>query len=143
MYGRGAREAVKALCEELSRHWLMPPDGWVSEYPAKTYIASGQRAGPESFYRQIKELKFYIQPGQISESDKLNAIQFTGTCEFTNSPARVYGDPNAFGPPKWSDWKPSSETVRIEKRNGKWSFASVLGYLTTGTKPADGTISRV
>ena len=141
--GQGDGEAVAFLRQELEKRWLKTPDGWLSEYPAKTYIATGQRAGPESFYRQIKELKFDVEPDDLTESDKLNGIQFRGECRFSHAPKRIYGDPNAFGPLRWSDWTPSNESVRVQKRNGQWSASDGLGYLMSGTKPGEGAVSQL
>jgi hypothetical protein len=141
--GQENPEAVAALNEELARRWLRTPDGWISEYPAKTNVFTGERAGPESYYRQIKELKFNVEPNELSESDKLNGVQFMGLCKFTDAPMRIFGDPNAFGPPRWSEWKPSTEAVRVEKRGGHWLFAGVMGYLVAGTKPSAGTVAQL
>jgi hypothetical protein len=141
--GEGDAEAVKAMNEELAKRWTKTQDGWVSEYPSKTYIATGERAGPESFYRQIKELKFQVQPDEISEADKLNGFQFQGTCQFNPSSVRTYNDPNAFGPPRWSDWHTVQGTVHIDKRKGQWLFSGIQGYLVNGTKPDAGTLSKL
>src|SRR5687767_3547001 len=54
--GHGHGDAVKYLRDELDKRWLKSANGWISEYPSKTFIATGERAGPESFYREIKEL---------------------------------------------------------------------------------------
>ena len=139
--GKGDAEAVKALGDELAKRWLRTADGWISEYPAQTYLATGKRAGPDSFYREIKELKFVLEASGISESDKLNGVQFRGSATFTQAPTRVYGDPNAFGPKKWSEWKGSFETVNVQKVNGRWSFGSNLGYIVEGEKPAAATVA--
>ncbi|HSV12843.1 MAG TPA: hypothetical protein VLI90_01190 [Tepidisphaeraceae bacterium] len=133
--GQGDADAVKAVSDELANHWLKVPDGWISEYPSQTYIATGKRASAESFYREMKALKFYVNADDLSPSDKLNGVQFDGTCQFDPAPTRVFGDPNAFGPKRWSDWHDSSESVRVQKRNGQWTFASNLGYLLEGAKP--------
>ena len=140
--GEGDGDAVKAVSEELAKHWLKTADGWSSEYPAKTYLATGQRAGPESFYRQLKQLKFGVDAEEISESDKLNGIQFRALCQFASTPKRIYGDPNAFGPPRWSDWQSSDESLRVEKRNGKWIFGSG-DFLLSGTKPSESTVGQL
>lgn len=142
MPAQGDAEAVMAMRQELSRHWVRLPEGWISEYPARIRIATGQRDGPESFYRQIKQLKFDVETREISESDKLNGITFRGSCQFTHAPVRIYGDPNAFGPPRWSDWGASDEAVQMEKRNGKWTFGGI-GYMVTGTQPSAATIATL
>jgi hypothetical protein len=141
--GQENPEAVAALNEELARRWLRTPDGWISEYPAKTNVFTGERSGPESYYRQIKELKFNVEPNELSDSDKLNGVQFMGLCKFTEAPMRIYGDPNAFGPPHWSEWTPGTEIVRIEKKGGHWLFAGVMGYVVSGTKPNAATVAQL
>jgi hypothetical protein len=134
--GQGDADAVKAVSDELANHWLKTGDGWISEFPSQTYIATGKRASAESYYRQIKALKFYVDPGELSDSDKLNGVQFAGLCQFDHAPVRTFGDPNAFGPKRWSDWHESDESIRVQKKNGQWSFAGNLGYILEGAKPS-------
>src|SRR5947207_14653854 len=50
--GQGDSEAVKAVCDELAKHWVKTGDGWVSEFPSQVSLATGKRAGPESYSRQ-------------------------------------------------------------------------------------------
>src|SRR5436309_2555419 len=42
--GEGDAEAVKALTDELKKHWLQTPDGWYSEYPSQVSLLTHQRA---------------------------------------------------------------------------------------------------
>ncbi len=141
--GKGDAQAVKALAEELAQRWVRAPEGWVSMYPSQTYLATGKRAGPDSFYREMKELKFEVEAGPLSESDKLNGIQYRGTATFSQTPARIYGDPNAFGPAKWSEWKGSFETVSMQKINGRWGFGNAMGYMVTGEKPGAAELGKI
>jgi hypothetical protein len=140
--GTGDKDAVQAVRDELNKHWLHTADGWFSEFPSKTYIVSGERAGPESFYRQFKQLNFTVEPNDLSDSDKLNGLQFYGTCQFNSPPVRLFNDPNEFGQPHWSAWHPSIESLSVQKKNGKWIVLS-NGYLISGTIPAAGKIAQL
>jgi len=142
--GTGDSDAVKALVDELGKHWLKTADGWVSEYPSRVSMMTGERAGPESFYRQIKALKFSIDNSGLNDSDKLNGVQFEGMAQFENSPIRLFNDPNAFGGPKWSDWHASNESVHMLKKNGQWQMVGTVGgYMVNGTKPSESVVANL
>jgi hypothetical protein len=138
---KGDPEAVKAVSEELAKHWAKSPNGWTSEYPTKVRLGTGERAGPESFYREVKDLTFNVDSETLSESDKLNGVSFRGECDFNSIPYRIYGDPASFGPPAWSNWQASWETLRIEKRNGKWIMGGNMNSWVNGTKPSPETVA--
>jgi hypothetical protein len=143
--GTGDAGAVAAVKDEIAKRWLATPDGFVSEYPSHVMIATGKRADAESYYRQIKELKFEIETIEISESDKLNGVQFRGYCHLKSSPMRFYNDPNSFGGKKWSEWKGSDEATAIAaivKKNGKWDFPTD-SFLVTGAKPSESTVAQL
>jgi hypothetical protein len=142
--GQGDKEAVQAVCDELAKHWVKTPDGWVSEFPSQVSIATGKRAGPESYYRQIKALKFTLEAGEVSASDKLNGLSYRGTGQFETAPVRLYNDPNAFGQPRWSEWHDSNESVFVEKKNGKWNIAGTAGgWMVSGEKPSAAALAKI
>jgi hypothetical protein len=142
--GQGDKEAVQAVCDELAKHWVKTPDGWVSEFPSQVSLATGKRAGPESYYRQIKALKFTLESGEVSESDKLNGVSYRGTGQFDTAPVRLFNDPNAFNQPRWSPWHDSNESVFVEKRNGKWNIAGTAGgWMVAGEKPSAAALAKI
>jgi hypothetical protein len=138
----GDPEAVKVVQDELDRHWVKAGDGWMSQFPAKTNVFTGQRAGPESMYRQVKELKFDLETSELSDSDKLNGVTFRGTCDFHSVPVRVYGDPSAFGPPAWGPWHPSIDNLTVQKVKGKWDVYGT-GWFNTGEKPPQAIVTKL
>lgn len=143
--GTGDIAAVSATRDEIAKRWVATPDGWVSEFPSHIMIGNGKRADAESYYRQIKELKFEIETREISESDKLNGIQFRGYCTLHTSPLRLYNDPNSFGGKKWSEWRGSDEATSIfpvQKKNGQWSFPGD-SFVITGEKPTPATMTQL
>ena len=140
----GDRDAVKAVSDELAKRWTKTSDGWISEFPSKVSLLTGQRSGPESYYRQIKALKFDLETNDLSESDKLNGVQFRGHCQFDPAPVRLYNDPNAFGGPTWSEWHPSNESAVVVKKNGKWDVVGEAGgWIVAGAAPAPGVVAQL
>jgi hypothetical protein len=143
--GTGDSDAVAASRDELAKHWVSTPDGWISEFPSKVFLATGKRSGPESYYRQIKELKFEVESRDLSDSDKLNGAQFRGYCTILSAPMRLYNDPNSFGGKTWSPWKQSdvaTSAFYIEKVKGQWKFNGD-SFAIGGTPPAPATISQL
>jgi len=141
--GTGDPAAVKFLCDELRKHWVATPDGFTSEYPSHVYIATGLRADAESFYRQIKELKFVVETQDLDNADKLNGITYEGYCKFQSSPTRKFNDPNELIGKHWTPWAQSNEeAVRVEKKNGQWSAHS-NSYLVDGTQPTASTLAQL
>jgi hypothetical protein len=142
--GQGDKEAVQAVSDELAKHWVKTADGWVSEFPSQVSLATGKRAGPESYYRQLKALKFTLDAGEVSASDKLNGVSYRGTGQFETAPVRLYNDPNAFNQPRWSEWHDSNESVFVEKRNGKWRIEGTAGgWMVSGEKPAAAALAKI
>ena len=128
-----------------TKRWMATPDGLVSEFPSHVFLATGKRSDAESYYRQIKELKYEIETLEISDSDKLNGVQFRGYCHLKSSPMRLYNDPNSFGGKTWSQWKQSDEATAIAaiiKKNGKWDFPTD-SFLVTGAKPSESTVAQL
>jgi hypothetical protein len=143
--GTGDPDAVNAANAEIAKHWVSTPDGWISEFPSHVYIATGKRSDAESYYRQLKELKYDIQPGELSDADKLNGLQFYGRCVNRASPMRVFNDPNEFIGKKWTEWKQSGEGMAafvVQKKNGQW-ICDGDSYFVTGTKPSDSTVGQL
>ena len=142
--GQGEKEAVQAVCDELAKHWVKTPDGFVSEFPSQVSLGTGKRAGPESYYRQIKALKFSLESGEVSESDKLNGVTYRGTGQFETAPVRLFNDPNAFNQPRWSPWHDSNESVFVQKKNGKWNIEGTAGgWIVAGEKPSTAALAKI
>jgi len=105
------RDAQKAALAELQRHWLKRSDGWT------TAVISGSAYAPERFLRQCRALTVQeLQPGQLSEADKLNGIEWEGQATFKPTSCREAGGDGgmvldgmgSFGPTRqhgqWSPW---------------------------------------
>jgi hypothetical protein len=143
--GTGDPDAVKTVQAEIAKRWVYTPDGWLSEFPSHVYIATGKRADAESYYRQLKQLTFEITADDISDSDKLNGVQFRALCQFKTTPMRIYNDPNSFGGKAWSQWQDSqefAEQFRVLKKSGQWSCTGDC-WLINGDKPGSSTIAQL
>lgn len=126
--GTGDPDALNAIRAELDKHWLKTSDGWVSQYPARETNA----------YRQVKEFKFEINSGELSDADKLNKFEFAGSC-MPEVTIREYGFYERFGTvanTQWSPWKEEFLRIQVSKNDGQWSVKTGIDdWLLTGTKP--------
>lgn len=137
--------AVAAARDEIAKHWVSTPDGWISEFPSHVYIATGKRSDAESYYRQIKDLKFELESRDLSDSDKLNGVQYRGYCTILSAPIRLYNDPNSFGGKTWSPWKQSdvaTSAFYVEKVKGQWKFSGD-SFAISGTPPTPSTVGQL
>jgi len=143
--GMGDAEAVAAVRSEMMKRWVQTPDGWISEFPSQVSLMTGQRAGPESYYRELKSLDFEVQPRDVSDADKLNGLTYRGYVELKSSPMRLFNDPNSFTAKQWSPWKQSEPAVSsfgVRKVKGQWAVYGD-GYPIMGAKPASGTLAQL
>lgn len=141
----GDAEAVTAVRNELLQRWVQTSDGWISEFPSQVSLMTGKRAGPESYYRELKSLDFEVQPRDVSDADKLNGLTYRGYVEMKSSPMRLFNDPNSFTPKQWSPWKQSEPAVSsfgVRKVKGQWAVYGD-GYPIMGAKPASGTLGQL
>jgi hypothetical protein len=143
--GMGDAEAVAVVRSEMMKRWVQTSDGWISEFPSQVSLMTGQRAGPESYYRELKSLDFEVQPQDVSDADKLNGLTYRGYVELKSSPMRFFNDPNSFSPRQWSAWKQSEPAVSsfgVRKVKGQWAVYGD-GYPIIGAKPASGTLGQL
>lgn len=141
----GDAEAVAAVRSEMMKRWVQTADGWISEFPSQVSLMTGQRAGPESYYRELKSLDFEVQTRDVSDADKLNGLTYRGYVELKSSPMRLFNDPNSFTPKQWSAWKQSEPAVSsfgVRKVKGRWAVYGD-GYPIMGAKPTSGTLGQL
>ncbi|MDB5356100.1 MAG: hypothetical protein JWN24_2553 [Phycisphaerales bacterium] len=124
------REAQDAALAEIARHWVKGPDGWTTARTIGTSFA------PDNFLRQYRDIAVEgVNPFDLSESDRLNGVEWTGEVAFKSSPAREAGDPGlAFEGlaglsvnrqrGRWTQWVDyQADTVRLQKVKGKWQVS--------------------
>lgn len=111
------------------------------EFYTKYKVASGYSltmGGDKSYfdngYIQFKEGDYLVKESKVSESDKLNGVEWSGKIIFPSqieTPLRYY----EFESNKWSSWREgpmfysfnmsgtpnSPQTLKFKKVNGKWS----------------------
>ena len=141
MTGTG-KEAADAVMAEIKNHWASNADGWI------TARVSGSAYAPDHFLRELREITVAdVQPDDLSDSDKLNGIDWSGSVTFKQTPAREAGDPgmalDGLSNPsvnrqkgqwcQWVDWQP--DPVRIQKTKGQWQIDEDT-WLLRGTLPA-------
>jgi hypothetical protein len=139
------REAQDAAVAEIARHWVKNADGWT------TARSNGTSFAPDNLLRQYRELAAEsVNPSDLSESDRLNGVEWAGEVTFKPSPAREVGDPGvAFEGlagvglnrqrGRWTQWVDyPADSVRLQKVKGKWQVSQdnnlLRGKLPT---PAD------
>jgi hypothetical protein len=140
--GTGDPDAVKVAQLELKKHWVKTSDGWISAlqyYPYRKYTY----AVPfdELRFLEIRDLSFDITPMDISDTDKLNGIQYHGWCKFADSSVRVFNQGGAAQWNQWADDRDNGYSLDILKVNGQWQIHG--GEMTSGTVPDAQTLARL
>jgi hypothetical protein len=136
------KDAADAVMAEIKNHWVSAPDGWVT---ART---TGSAYAPDHFLRELREITIAdVQPNDVTDSDKLNGIDWAGSVTFKPSPCREAGDPgmalDGLSNPsvdrvrgqwcQWVDWQP--DPVTIYRAKGQWQIDQDT-WLLRGTAPA-------
>jgi hypothetical protein len=138
-----SKDAADAVMAEIKNHWVTGADGWIT---ART---SGSAYAPDHFIRELREITVVdVQPDDVSDADKLNGIDWSGSVTFKQSPCREAGDPGmaleGLSTPtvdrqkgqwcQWVDWQP--DPVRIQRTKGQWQIDQDT-WLLRGTIPTD------
>jgi hypothetical protein len=141
MTGTG-KEAADVVMTEIKAHWVAGPEGWIT---ART---TGSAYAPDHYVRQLREITVVdVQPDQLSDSDKLNGVDWIGSVIFKQSSCREAGDPGMALEgisnhvvsrqrgqwSEWVDWQP--DPVRLQRIKGQWQIDKDT-WLLRGTLPA-------
>ncbi len=133
------KEAGQAVMVEIRKHWTKGADGWITAYN------SGNAFAP-NYLRQLREITVAgVEPSDLSESDKMNGVQWAGEVTFKKGPSREAGDAGPVladwgggvmrGKGRWSQWVDMTpEQIQALKVNGKWQFQQQT-MLLQGTMP--------
>jgi hypothetical protein len=134
-------EAQNAALAEIQKHMIKGPNGWTTER------ISGSAYAPDHFLRQIREIDIdAINANPVSDADKLNGVEWSGTITFKQLAAREAGDAgmllDGLGNPtgsrqkgQWSVWSEyTPEWMQLQKQNGKWVVDDDT-WLLRGTIP--------
>lgn len=121
------RMAKEAVLAEVMNHWVKGADGWIT---ART---TGSPLAPIKFLRQFREFTITsVRQEILSESDKLNGLEWAGEVSFKKAPCREAGEPGILldgvmganltrQRGKWSRWVDfQPEPVRVQKVMGEW-----------------------
>ena len=121
------REAQDAALAELGKHWTKGPDGWT------TAITSGVSVAPDHYLRQFRELTVHhVESADLSDSDRLNGLEWAGQVVFKSAPCREAGDQGLVLEgmvglninrqrgrwSQWADFQPNP--IRLQKVKGQW-----------------------
>jgi hypothetical protein len=131
-----AAEAIKASEAEREKHWFIAPApdllraDWrhtyepsfsgpqVSVYTTESIRASFQAKLRES-YIEGRSIKYRLVEGNLSESDRLNGIQWKGALVYQASSIRIHNAGR-----DWSHWMPEHHFATygrsVVKKNGQW-----------------------
>jgi len=135
------KEARQAAQTELDKHWTKTADGYV------TARDIGSSFAPFRYVRQAKDISIdSISPDEVTDTDKLNGIEWAGEATFKSTPVREAGES---GPVldgmanqtimrprgRWSQWLDyQPESIRLQKVKGQWQIQNDT-WLLRGTKP--------
>ncbi|HSZ57827.1 MAG TPA: hypothetical protein VK797_19345 [Tepidisphaeraceae bacterium] len=140
-------EAQAAAMGEIQKHWAKGPDGWT------TARVSGSAYAPDRYIRQMRELTVQgVQSSELTDSDRLNGMEWAGEVTFKSAPCREAGDAGLLLEgmsnlglsvnrqrgrwTQWVDFQP--EAIRVQKVKGQWQ-AQQDTWLLRGAipQPAD------
>ena len=146
--GRQASGMEKAAQEnamaEVKKHWTKQSEGWI------TARNSGSSFAPIRFLRQCRELNVEgVRTDDLSESDRMNGLEWAGEVRFKETPCREVGDQGVLLDgmasisvfrqrgrwTQWVDFQP--EPVRIQKVNGNWQVQQDTWFLRGQLPGAD------
>lgn len=127
-------EAEKAFWAKAEQHWLKTEKGWVTEYVEQLPLNP-----PKRVLKQYRDLKFSFATRPLTESDRLNNIEWIGWTDFNRTPMRWWREEADYENPQgWSRWRDEAPSNRVTvcKQNGKWIVEDneLLGFFE-GTKP--------
>lgn len=137
------REAQDAAMGEVQKHWAKAPDGWT------TARISGSAFAPDRYLRQMRQINVRgVQSSPLSDSDKLNGLEWAGEVTFDPAPCREAGDAGLLLEgmsnaglsvnrqkgqwTQWVDFQP--EAIRLQKVKGQWQ-AQQDTWLLRGAVP--------
>jgi hypothetical protein len=134
-------DAQNAVMAEINRHFVKSADGYIT---ART---SGSPYAPDHYIRQIHEITpSGVQAYDLSDSDKMNGIEWAGEVDFKATPVREAGDSGIalegiantdVDRPRgrWSQWVDfQPDPVHVQKEKGQWMVTSDT-WLLRGTMP--------
>lgn len=121
------RQAQEAVMAEVKKHWLKGPEGWI------TARNTGSSFAPIEFLRQFRTVTVAgVREYDLSESDRLNGLEWAGEVSFKAAPCREAGEPGILldglvganrmrQRGRWSQWVEfQPESVRVQKVQGSW-----------------------
>jgi len=134
-------DAQNAAMAQINKFWVKHSDGYI------TARSTGSPAAPENYLREIRDLIVTgVQPDTLSDSDKMNGIEWSGQVSFKSTPVREAGDPgivleglgnNNYSRQhgqwsQWDDYQP--DPIRLQKTKGQWQVVGDT-WLLRGTLP--------
>ena len=135
------QEAQSAAFAEIQKHWTKGPDGWT------TSRISGSPYAPDHYVRQVRDFSVQeVQSFDLSDSDRLNGLEWEGQVNFKSAPCREAGDPGLVlegivslsinrQRGKWTQWVDfQPDPIRLHKMKGQWQ-AMQDTWLLRGSMP--------
>jgi len=108
-------QAVQKAREDFERTWLKQGDSWFGIYT--------KGLGQHVIEAKGISFKAYLAPMGISEADRLNGIEWTGTVEVD---ASVHRKKRLDGSGPWAEWKKGLPGIpmpySLQKKNGQWNI---------------------
>lgn len=152
------REASDFVQSRINNCWIKGPDGWTTRlvnHNRDGQVIPGEPpvdGNRQNFFKQYHELNFSIQPETITDTQRLNGVEYLAQVQFEIPSVRYYGKKRVVrheeigvfqdvdGPKGWSPWADDLEAtlpLEVERRNGTWQFANTWAehWLFEGLKP--------
>ena len=123
------KAAQDAALAEVKKHWIKQSEGWI------TARNTGSSFAPIRFLRQCRELTVEgVRMDDLTESDKMNGLEWAGEVKFKETPCREAGDQGVVldgmanisvfrQRGRWSQWIDfQPEALRLQKAKGQWQI---------------------
>ena len=136
------KEAQAAVMAEIQKRYTKSGDGWIT---ART---SGAPIAPDHYLRELKQIAIHGSgPDDLSDSDKLNGVEWAGDVSFEKTPIREAGDPGIVAEAsgnvmaqrprgQWSQWIDYDlQPIHVQKVKGQWHVDTDT-FLLSGEMPA-------
>ncbi len=137
------RAAADFVLSRINQHWIKGADGWTTRFQVHNIFGEVLPGDPDVLFRQIRDLKFTIEPETVSETQRLNGADYRASVTFEKTSERFYRLVQTFeGPQGWSMWRDAfpSWGIAVERRNGQWLISD--DDLWDGVLPEAASVPR-
>ncbi len=115
------KQAIETCKSEANKYWVQRSGDWFTGQNG-TFTGLNAATFTGQSIVQVREVTFkgHLDPGGLSEADKLNGLDWRGWVHADGPASRRYDVTGK----AWAPWKAGVNVIscRLEHQNGKWTF---------------------